>query len=198
MHAILRFKPPGRWVISAVVLGVGALAVAALPGPEPRLQPVASATPAASDVVVPPTKGAGGYWQVNFNYLTSYDYQAPGAASFEPVKPAPGRTDGIPKNIRELDGRPVRLEGFMMPLAVEKDGSVKEFLIMRSVLTCCFGATPMPTEWVVVRPGKKSAKVKPTMDVPLAFFGKFHVGELYRDGLFAGIYELELDRVSNP
>lgn len=159
------------------------------------LNPTAPTDP---DAIVAPQKGADGYWKIGFNYLAAYDYRTPGADSFEPLKPVPGRTDGIPAEVRELDGRSVRLEGYMMPLAMDKDGSVKEFIIMRSVMTCCYGATPSPTEWVVVKPGPKSPKVKPMMDVPLVFFGKFHVGETYRDSSFAGIYELDFERVTNP
>lgn len=159
---------------------------------------VGPTAPTDLDAIVAPERGANGYWKIGFNYLAAYEYKTPGADSFEPMKPVPGRMDGIPDNIRDLEGRSVRLEGYMMPLAMGKDGSVKEFLIMRSVMTCCYGATPSPTEWVVVKPGPKSAKVKPTMDVPLVFFGKLHVGELYRDSSFAGIYELDLDRVTNP
>ena len=201
MHPKSRTNNPGRWLVYSGALLAAGLAMAAWVGLKRQPwtnQPIAESALTDPDAIVAPAKGADGYWKINFNYLTAYEYQTPGAASFEPVQPVPGRTDGIPVNIRELDGRSVRLEGFMMPLALEKDGSVKEFLIMRSVLTCCYGATPMPTEWVVVKPGDKSAKVKPTMDVPLVFFGKLHVGELYRDGLFAGIYELELDQVTNP
>ncbi len=188
-------------MIWSVILVAGALAVAALPGlrnPPRAVQPEAVASLTDPDAIVPPAKGADGYWKVNFNYLTAYEYQTPGAASFEPVQPVPGRKDGIPENIRELDGRSVRLEGYMMPMAMGKDGSVKEFLIMRSVQTCCYGATPSPTEWVVVKPGPISAKVKPAMDVPLVFFGKLHVGEVYHDSSFAGIYELDFERVTNP
>lgn len=201
MHPKSRTKNPARWLVYSCAFLAAGLSLAALFGRKSQPgsnQLIAAAALADPDVIAAPAKGAEGYWKINFNYLTAYEYQTPGATSFAPVKPEPGRKDGIPENIRELDGRSVRLEGFMMPLALEKDGSVREFLIMRSVLTCCYGATPMATEWVVVKPGDQSAKVKPTMDVPLVFFGKLHVGELYRDGLFAGIYELELDRVTNP
>lgn len=189
-----------RWAYSLGLLAVVGAAVLL-----PRLQdaPAGSrsgATAALMDsgVAAEPEQGPDGYWRINFSTLTAFDYQTPGADSFAALKPVPGRMEGIPDNIRQFHGRPVRLEGFMMPLAMNQDGSVKEFLIMRSVLTCCYGATPMPTEWVVVKPGPNAPKVLPTMDVPLFFFGKLQVGELYRDDLFAGIYELELDRVASP
>ena len=208
MHSETQPIKPGRRLAYALSL-LGATLVAGtllVLGNSPGISPPSAvaaglpdpAAPTAPDAIVAPEKAADGYWKIGFNYLADYDYQTPGATSFEPVKPVPGRMDGIPADIRALDGRPVRLEGYMMPLAMEKDGSVKEFLIMRSVLTCCYGATPSPTEWVVVKPGPKSAKVKPTMDVPLIFVGTLHVGELYRDSSFAGIYELDLDRVTNP
>lgn len=157
-----------------------------------------AAVASAGDAMAPPTQGADGYWRISFNDLTDFAYTLPGVDSLAPTKPVAGRVDGIPEDIQQLEGRPVRFEGYMLPLAMEKDGSVKEFLAMRSVQTCCYGATPAPTEWVVVKLGPKSPKVKATMDVPLVFSGKFHVGEIYRDGLFAGIYELELDRVAHP
>jgi hypothetical protein len=193
---MLMIAPPSKRLALALVAGALAVAgsLAALATKSASPAPVAAITEESG----PPAKGADGYWRINFNFLADFEYSPPGANALERATPVPGRTAGIPDEIQALQALPVRLQGFMLPLAMEKDGSVKEFLIMRSVQTCCYGATPAPTEWVVVKPGPNSPKVKALMDVPLVFSGKFHVGEVYRDGLFAGIYELDLDRVAQP
>lgn len=191
-----RAAPAGPWMLVAGAMAVAAFSAA----PSPAQTVGADAAPAAAvpEEVRPPTRGPDGFWRITFGNLAAFDYRAPGSDSLAPSKPVPGRKDGIPGEVQGLDGRKVRIEGYMLPVAMDKSGSVSEFMIMRSVQTCCYGATPEPTEWVVVKVGPKGPKVKPTMDVPLVFFGTLHVGEVYRTGQFAGIYELEFDKLTKP
>ena len=100
----------------------------------------------------------------------------------------------IPKPIRALDGEKVLVSGFMLPTRYEK-GLAVEFLLMRSQLTCCYGIVPQPNEWIVVRmPG---SGITPTMDVPVSFFGRFHVGAHCENTLLEGIYYLDGERMAD-
>lgn len=57
-----------------------------------------------------------------------------------------GRADGatgmadVPADLRALDGRPVLVPGFLMPLYAMRD--IREFALVGSHYTCCFGTPP--------------------------------------------------------
>ncbi len=134
---------------------------------------------------------ADGYWDVSFEHLASFAFAAPAADA----KPKPGSVEQIPANVQHLGGKRVRVSGYMLPMKLER-GFVTEFLIIRSPMVCCYGVVPQPNEWVVVKMSARAKKVPPLMDVPLNFYGMLHVGDVYEDNLFAGIYELDGEKVS--
>lgn len=154
---------------------------------------------------------SSGYWMVDFRHLASFIFdpsnfppqddpnQTKGIPFFQEDNRVPdagtsaGSVDRIPRKVRALDGKRIVLKGFMLPTA-EKDGLTREFLIIRSQLTCCFGIPPAPNEWVVVKMPSKG--VQPQMDIPLSFYGTLHVGEMYEQGTFVGVYRLDCERVS--
>ncbi|SDS32664.1 DUF3299 domain-containing protein [Opitutus sp. GAS368] len=130
-----------------------------------------------------------GSWNVNFGQLASYKLEAPPAGTVA----RPGSVERIPEPLRKLDGQKVRVSGFMLPMKVE-GGLATEFLIVRNPLVCCYGMMPAPNEWVCVKaPGKG---VPMQMDTPLQFSGTLHVGEIYENDFFVGVYRLDADKVS--
>ena len=126
---------------------------------------------------------------MSFEQLASFDFTPPpeGAA----IKP--GSVAQIPSKVQALDGKRVRLTGFMLPTKVER-GLVREFLLLRNPMSCCYGIPPQPNEWVVVK--MKGDGTAPIMDRPLNFYGTLHVGELYDGNTFAGLYRLDGERMS--
>jgi hypothetical protein len=147
--------------------------------------------PNIDDILKPPPEikqGADGYWGVSFANLASFDFTPPP----ENAAPKPGSKSDIPASIVALDGKRVRLSGYMLPIKME-DGLVKEFLLIRSPMMCCYGVTPKPTEWVVVKMKGKGAA--PAMDVPLHFYGTLHVGVMVEQNVFTGIYRMDGEKV---
>jgi hypothetical protein len=134
-------------------------------------------------------KRADGFWEVSFANLASFAYEAP--AADKPSSPAASAK--IPEDVRALDGKRVRIAGYMMPLKLEA-GLVTEFLLLRTSMLCCFGIMPEPNEWVVVKMKGKGAA--PAKDVPLHFYGTLRVGEIYDDKAFVGLYAMDGDKVS--
>lgn len=154
----------------------------------------ATATPAASTAGAPaaPAKKDGDYEIVGFDRLASFnftppDYSPTGAAPAPAAKP-----DQIPAAIKALDEQKVAVAGFMLPVKME-EGLVKEFLLVRDPMACCYGMMPKVNEWVVVRMTGKG--VQPLMDVPLTFYGKLRVGEMFENGYLTGIYLLEGEKM---
>ena len=98
----------------------------------------------------------------------------------------------IPADVRALDGKPVSLKGFMLPIQLE-GAQTTDFLLLKNQMLCCYGTTPRITEWVNVRMGGKGVKV--VLDQPLAVCGTFHVGELRENGDLVGIYRLDGEMV---
>ena len=59
-----------------------------------------------------------------------------------------GENPSAPHNIKILDGRKVRLTGFMYPLEAGK--SIKYFCLLRTTQTCCYGPRPQYNQYVFV------------------------------------------------
>jgi hypothetical protein len=133
------------------------------------------------------------YTPVGFDQLASYEFTPPD------TDPAPGASKDetqrqIPDKIKALDERKVAVTGFMLPVKMD-NGLVKEFLLVKDPMMCCYGVMPKINEWVVVK--MTGAGVKPLMDVPITFEGKLRVGAMYENGYLTGVYLLEGDRMAD-
>jgi hypothetical protein len=156
-------------------------------------------------------RGGDGYWQVDFGQLASFDLVPPKAYvpayrsrsrvdQFIAPEPQPidiSETDDIagriPKMVKALDGHRARVAGFMLPTRLE-NGLVTDFLLIRSQLTCCYGIPPAPNEWVIVAVHGKG--VPQQMDVPIYVYGLLHVGAIFEDHEYAGIYRIDCEKIA--
>jgi hypothetical protein len=59
-----------------------------------------------------------------------------------------------PESVRKLDGRKVRIIGFMYPL--QEGVNIQNFCLLRSTQTCCYGPKPQYNQYIFVE------MVKPT------------------------------------
>lgn len=133
---------------------------------------------------------ADGFLKVGFDQLASFQFDPPGYDASGNPQPKTGE-DQIPERIRKLNDQAVAVTGFMLPVRME-EGLVKEFLLVKDPMMCCYGMMPRINEWVVVKMTGKG--VKPLMDVPITFGGKLKVGEQFENGYLTGIYVLEGDK----
>jgi hypothetical protein len=178
---------PASATASTVVATASPTSTAAVPSTAPSIS-----APAGQAVLFPEIiQGADGFWRVDFQNLASFSYSAPPAEK----APTPGRKRNIPSNVLALEGQRVCISGYMLPIQM-KGGFVTEFLLLRSPMMCCYGVVPSPNEWVVVKMKARAGKVPPLMDVPLHFYGTLHVGEVYEEKMFSGIYQLDGEKVS--
>ncbi len=131
------------------------------------------------------------YERVGFDRLASFTFTPPEADPAKPDAPPPSGASQIPEKVKALDLQKVAVTGFMLPVKME--GSlVKEFLLVKDPMMCCYGVMPKLNEWIVVK--MVGAGVKPLMDTPITFEGKLHVGEMYENGYLTGLYLLDGDR----
>ena len=146
----------------------------------------------AADVPAGPAKD-GGYSKAGFDLLASYSFvPAELDPSAPPGTPPPSGAKQIPPHVMELDGKNVIVSGYMLPTKVEQ-GLVREFLLVSSLMLCCYGQTPQVNEFVVVKMG--GAGVKAVMDTPVQFYGKLAVKEMYEEGFLTNIYSLTGERM---
>jgi hypothetical protein len=96
----------------------------------------------------------------------------------------------FPERIRAYDGKKIALLGFMVPLEWDGD-EVPELMLVRDLMSCCFGGVPMPDEWMHVRMvGKARAEYYPY--VPVLVTGTLRLGGFEdQAGYTVGCYRLE-------
>lgn len=134
---------------------------------------------------------APAYEKVGFDRLASFTFTPPESDPAKPDALPPSGAAQIPEKIKALDQQKVAVTGFMLPVKME--GSlVKEFLLVKDPMMCCYGVMPKLNEWIVVK--MTGGGVKPLMDIPITFEGKLHVGEMYENGYLTGLYLLDGDR----
>jgi len=100
--------------------------------------------------------------------------------------------DRLPDSIRALDGRRVAVAGYVMPLRTQSRG-VTEFLLVRDLLSCCFGSNPQMNHWIHV--SMPRGEFRPVISRPATVRGILRVGELRKDGMIHSIYRLEAEKV---
>jgi hypothetical protein len=101
----------------------------------------------------------------------------------------------IPDAIMSFDEKKIAMQGYMLPMKLE-DGRVRDFLLMRSRMFCCFGKPLALNEWVTVH--MVDSPVKSIMDQPITVYGRLHVGPVKENGQISTIYRLDGARLDGP
>ena len=166
------------------------------PVPEPVLPPAAEAQPLpklgeAKPAVETTTEEGELYRNLTFDELASWTYEFPEIGSDKP------RVDPVPERHRNMSGRRVAIQGFMIPIKLAGDDEVVEFLLVRNQFACCFGVVPKMNEWLHIKmaPGKVS---KYLVDIPITVRGEFDASELLENGVVMSLYRMEADEVEEP
>ena len=96
---------------------------------------------------------------------------------------------GMPKRVKELSGKKVLMTGFMLP--IDEVQNIKEFLLVESLWSCCYGQPPDIHGIVrVVMPKKKTTDY---FFDPLKIIGTFKVEATVMDGYCVDIYQLHVE-----
>lgn len=161
------------------------------PTPTPGPTPVPDASEMADTSAL-----EGEFKPVPFKVLTSYKYVEPIPQEGEKPEEVEKRreSDQIPDNIKALDGSKAMVEGWMVPMEIADDGSVRSFVLVNMQPECCFGDMQAMNEWVdvMMKPG---ANAEFNVDMPVKVYGNLEVGEKTEDGFVLSIYRMKADRV---
>lgn len=116
-----------------------------------------------------------GALKIDFDFLGGFDYEKDGM---------------IPEAVKGLDGKTVKITGFMLPVDFESD-TVSRFMLMNFRVGCCFDVMPRVNEFVYVEM-PEGISTKYLTDIPLAVTGRLGVAQ---GNIVGGIYTMTADSV---
>lgn len=100
-----------------------------------------------------------------------------------------GREVIFPPRAQQLNGKPVEINGFMVPLGIS-DGKIRRFILIEVPLACCFGDGPGIEQmiFVTLAPGQELSAAS---DYPVAVSGTLQVGVQRREsGAVESLYRI--------
>jgi hypothetical protein len=131
------------------------------------------------------------YQPAGFDKLASFVMEAlpVDPAADKSVKPKVDESK-IPADVKALNGKDVRITGFMIPVKLV-NGLVTEFLVVKDQTSCCYGGSPNPNHWVMVRLPKG---VKNIQDTPVHVYGRLTVGPVFdTSNYLIAIYSMDAE-----
>lgn len=142
---------------------------------------------------LPPLPEDSPYKEVAFRSISSFPYEVEWETDGEEPDPA-AFLKRVPREVRNLSGAKVAVEGFMIPTMVNEDNKVTEFLLLPDQMSCCYGKNPEANGWVVVT----SEGIDILMDQIVRVTGSMVVEERWDEEFFVGLYHLSCDDVTGP
>ena len=157
------------------------------------------AEPAEDKPLGVPDRDRAGFLSITFNDVTRFKWEFIGIAETLGGEKRDKVTDKtreqIPARLRELNGKPVSITGFMMPIQVKAGGECTSFMLVRDRVFCCFGAPLGLTDWVMVEmeKGKTTTAVQ---DVPTVVFGTMDITPEASDGVILSLLHIKASDVT--
>jgi hypothetical protein len=128
--------------------------------------------------------------EVRWDTLAGFAYQPPDLVLAAPMSRKPAA--GLPASVKALDGKAVKIRGFILPLDITPDG-VSEFILNGTIDMCYFGAPVALNEWILVT--MKGGLRTPMTHLPVMVAGDLEVGELIEHGQVTSLYRMRADGV---
>lgn len=146
---------------------------------------LALANPRQIELLVP-TKTWSIDRQTDAIRLTFDDFNLLSVLNMEPV--TEDAVSHMPEWLRSLDGKRVRLRGYMLPTY---ESEVEQFILLRDNLECCFGpgAKIYDNLLVNMKPGTKAKYVN--LRESLEVVGRFRIDLQAERGYILGLYRIE-------
>ncbi len=96
---------------------------------------------------------------------------------------------GMPKRVKDLSGKRVLMTGFMLP--IDEVQNIKEFLLVKSLWSCCYGQPP--DIHGIIRVVMPKGKTTDYLFDPLKIVGTFKVEATVMEGYCVDIYQLHVE-----
>lgn len=135
---------------------------------------------AANAVPVTVYKKVGQYSLVTWNTLAHFDCDDPDDTDeYGRLRPRKKqKLPSVPGFITALNGFPVAVVGFMLPMDMDdKAEKTTGFILSRTQSACCYGIMPKLNEWIYVKM-RGGIGVDVDMDIPITAFGTLSAGEI--------------------
>jgi hypothetical protein len=123
----------------------------------------------------------GGVWVCDLKTLGNFDFDQ-----------ANGKTEDIPKEFRDLDGRRIKVTGEMWA-PFRADGKVIDFDLVYSVASCCFSGPPRIQH--IVKARLRSGAAAQYSHGRVDAEGTLHVGVVKTGEAIDSIYRMDVDRL---
>lgn len=104
--------------------------------------------------------------------------------------------DSVPPSIRELSGKKIVVEGFMLP-ADFTEGTCTRFVLASAVPGCCFGCSMRPNNWIGVTMAGEKAASYPGSAGLVRVEGTLEVSGKEEDPADVPLYTMTADAVEN-
>lgn len=126
-------------------------------------------------------KNKGDYYEVNLKAMSNFDLDQEN-----------GKTDDVPQQWRDLDGKKVLLTGEMWA-GNTANSSTPAFELVYSIAKCCFAGVPLKQHFVLskVTPGSQVEMYSGQVRVK----GTLHVRVEHENGKVSRVYTLDVDQV---
>jgi hypothetical protein len=188
-QALGRFTSVRARTLAIVVAApVAALVIWPDPGRTERIRRETDAAIAREAADNAPPAVVDGVAEMSFRWLAfqpSINGSAPGSGE-------PSYGSQVPERIKQFDRSQVRIRGYMLPVRIEGT-RVRDFMILPSPTTCCYGRSPRFCEFI--NASIRGVPIAPKTDEPVTFEGILHVGDVYVNGYWSALYTLDCSRV---
>ena len=130
--------------------------------------------------------------EVLFKTLMSYDLPLE-VSLFAEEHQIPLLKKVIPEKVKILDGKKVKIKGFMVPATYDKDYKVTSFLFAPDQKSCCFGNVPELNGFVF---STSKVGVKNLKDILIEVTGTIYTEpRFYKEEECVLIYKMKIDSV---
>lgn len=162
----------------------------AKPSKNSSVQTIAFAV--TSTAVSKPAQKENGYLPLSFDLLGDYEYRERLAINGKAVT---NHADQIPQNVKDMNGKKVAIQGYFYPVQVENGGTIKDFLLLRNQIYCCFGCAVRINEWISVEMRDGKPLKADFTSRPVTIYGTLEVGPKYQDDILIDLYRMKADKL---
>lgn len=146
----------------------------------------------SSAVVLDTSQKNSKYVPISFDLLGGYPYEEP---YYIGSKLMNNPKTKIPDDIIALSGKKVSIRGYFYPVNTGDGGTIKDFLLLRNQIYCCFGCAVNTNEWLSATMRDDKPFKADFTSRPVTLYGTLEVGAKYDSGSLLNLYRMKADKL---